>query len=120
MARSDIARDLDDRSLLAQNMVYTGNVSRTLKPYLERHSQDQSDTPVDTWETEANEKEILSRFEELVQGEKRVMSESGSGVRRTIIQEPIRKGSGEKIIRVSIGPSLLKDYSQPISYLIDT
>lgn len=42
MARTDAAKDLDDRSMLSQNMEYTKTVSRTLKPDLERHFEDQA------------------------------------------------------------------------------
>ena len=46
MARTDAAKDIDHRSVLAQNMENTRTVSRTLKPDLKRRFKNQTAPPV--------------------------------------------------------------------------
>lgn len=126
MARTDDAKDLDHRSVLAQRMEYTRNVSRTLTPNLERRSVDQAAPPVGTGSikrprrgfTQVDEQGESIRLD-LSQGGTEDSDRSARAIRRTVSPALLSKVSGESV-RVSTNPNLFGGCSWLISHLTDT
>ena len=105
MTRTDAAKDLDLRPALAQNMEHTRTVSRTLKPDVERHIENQTAPPVNTWMvthprrfTQVDEKGNLMALKS-PQGGTRISGRSRA-LRRSMSPGPLSKDSGESV-RVS-------------------
>ncbi len=124
MARTDAAKDLDLRPALAQNMEYTRTVSRTLKPDVERHIENQTAPPVNTRMvthprgfTQADEQGDLMTLKSPQGGTK--MSGRSRAMRRSMSPGPLSKDSGESV-RVSTNASYLGGCSWLTSHLTDT
>lgn len=113
MARTDGAKDLDDRSVLAQKMEYTRPVSMTLDRSLERRFKDQAAPPVGTRMVKRPREDFARAGE---QGDPlglegfalRNTQDSGkstNAIVRTMSRGPLSKDSGMSV-RVSEKPNL--------------
>ena len=105
MARTETAKDLDDRSVLAQNKGDTRNLSRTLNPHLGRGFEDQAVRQVDnrmmkrprTGFTTADLREDSTRLEELSQIHIEDIWKSTRAIRKVKIAEPLSYNPGEPV-----------------------
>ena len=108
MARTDNAKDFEDRSMLTQNTKHTRTVSRILKPDLERHFPDQDGLLVGTRTikrprggiTRENEREDLIRLEEVMLGKSKDLGKSTRAMKWTMSPRSFSKNS-EESARVS-------------------
>ena len=100
MARTDNAKDLEDRSMLAQSTKHTRDVLRFLKPDLERHFSDQDEQSVGTRTVKRprggfareDKQEELIRLEKIMLGKSQ---DSGKLMKWTMSPRPFSKDSGE-------------------------
>jgi hypothetical protein len=104
MARTETAKDLDDRSVLAQNTDYTRTVSRTLKPNLGRRLEDGAVQIVGnrmtkrprTGFTRADQREDSIRLEELSQVDTEDIGKSTRAMRQVKSARPLSSNAGER------------------------
>lgn len=113
MARTDAAKDHEDRSALVQNMEYTRIVPRIMNPEIEKCSADRFDPAVGTRTikrpregfTKADKSQNLEEFSH---DDTKDTSKSTRAMTRTASSRPFSKNS-EESFRVSTNFGALKD-----------
>lgn len=104
MARTEAAKDFDDRSVLAQNTDYTRTVSRTLKPDLGRRLEDRAVQLVGNRMTKrprtgfirADQREDSIRLEKLSQVDIEDIGKSTRAMRQVKSARPLSFNAGER------------------------
>ena len=113
MARTDAAKDHEDRSALVQNMQYTRIVPRILNPEFEKYSADRCDPAVGTRTIKRPREGFIKadesqNLEDLSHDDTKDISKSTRAMTRTVISGPFSKDS-EESSRVSTKFGVLKD-----------